>query len=690
MGKARGLVVALVSIACGSCGGARHAPPEPAPVVKTYGPLGIKADAKAPNQAVILGTDDHDGSTILPLPSAPARTLVDAMVVHIGAGATTGSLTPVKLGTAPNADLSVEVGIYEDVAGGAGPQWRAGVWVSAFVAATTLNKDLTDFMFSASSAGYLDGASASGLMAGGFLAMLTGAPIDTQATMTGTINPDGTIGPVGGIPEKFLGSIAKGKRKLGYPIGMRNAKSEATGEDVDLVQLAKDHGAEAIEIADVHEAYALLTGKKLPETVPVAEAEMALDAPTTAALAEHYKAWQQRLAGDWSVIVQLDSAGALPSTLTYVQRLAKENAEAAEKLRAAGKLPAAYARLLAAWAYASSAARTFEVLTRVRAGDLAGARDIIAGLGKIDSDVAFAKIGALHPTTLGGHLVMMASFQAALRGWGYKTFADEAVASAQDLVTSLGSAKPAELGGSKVADAVANAVAPMVLYVDRTTAGLDMAVEELAFEGTAPVNYMCSVPNVLRLASSFQSASVAGINYFDNLLVIPLAQSEKIAEDDARVLVARREPDYLVAVLASKLAGVESGLPADLKAKWGEHSLAWGLFSLAGSELAYYDAAELIAKYYSLGVHTDDTGKVTSLDHEKAFAHMLATAERTARASARAARIATGAIPVQAKLSYQLAASERDAGELPDQLEALANFWLSSAYSQTAVMLARN
>src|SRR5439155_87067 len=85
--------------------------------------------------------------------------------------------------------------------GSTGPQWRAGVWVSAFVAATTLGKDLTDFTFSASTTGYIDGASASGLMAGGFLAAMTGTTVDPSVTMTGIINPDGTIGPVGGIPE---------------------------------------------------------------------------------------------------------------------------------------------------------------------------------------------------------------------------------------------------------------------------------------------------------------------------------------------------------------------------------------------------------------------------------------------------------------------------------------------------------
>ena len=57
-------------------------------------------------------------------------------------------MSPVKLATAPNTDGSVQVGIFEEFAGGTGAQWRAGVWVSAFVAATTLNKDLTDFTFS--------------------------------------------------------------------------------------------------------------------------------------------------------------------------------------------------------------------------------------------------------------------------------------------------------------------------------------------------------------------------------------------------------------------------------------------------------------------------------------------------------------------------------------------------------------
>lgn len=72
---------------------------------------------------------------------------------------------------------------------------------------------------------------------------MTGEKIDPRVTMTGIINPDGAIGPVSGILEKFAGSIDKGKPMLGNPIAMRWSKCEATVHDVDLVALAKSRGA---------------------------------------------------------------------------------------------------------------------------------------------------------------------------------------------------------------------------------------------------------------------------------------------------------------------------------------------------------------------------------------------------------------------------------------------------------------
>ena len=666
-------------------------PPAP-PTGKAFAPLAIKADAKAPNQAVILGTDERNGSTIVPIVGASARGLVDAMFVKLGGkGPATGGSSPVKLSTAPNADGSVQVGIFEELSGGTGTQWRAGVWISAFVAASTLGKDLTDFTFSASSGGYIDGASASGLMAGGFLATMTGARIDATATMTGTINPDGTIGPVAGIPEKFKGSIEKGKKRLGYPIGLRMSRSAATGELVDLVQLAKDGGAEAVEISNVYDAYQLLTGRRLPQPVPVTEQEMALDDSTAKALDAKYRDWQKRLADEWSTLLQLQQSGNLPRMLTAMAYHAQSRGEDAEQLHKKGALAAAYATMLEAWVFAASATDTFDVLQKVQQGDVPAA---VAALDKLDQlDGAtlelFRKLGAMRPSTMGGHMLMMSAFQSALRGWGFKAFAADEIKGAKRYLERLAGKRREELGTPATADQLVAAVAPAIVLIGRTYAETLNAQQRLEYESEKTINYMCSLPNVKRLSTSFQSASAAGVNYFDTLLVEPMAKSYGVSLDAARTRLAMNEPDYLVAYMLSHLGGWD-GMPQELKKEWGDASLAWNLMSLAANELAYYVSAQLIAKHYSLQVKTDYlSGKGATVEHEKAFANMLETAERTARASARAARIATGAIPVQAKLVYQLASVKRD-GDVRAKIEALTAYWMSSAYSQTAVMLARN
>jgi uncharacterized protein len=658
---------------------------------KQVAPLQIVEDSKSPAQALILGTDIKGGSTVLPLAGAESRVSVDSMWVRIGGGPAVGGSSPVALVTTPNPDGAVRVGIYEEVAGSLGPQWRAGVWLASFVSSTVINKDLTDFKFTAEAGGHVDGASASGLMTAGYLASMIGAKVDPTVTMTGIINPDGTIGPVGGIPQKFLGSIEKGKKKLGYPIGMRWARSEATGKEVDLVALAKEKGVQAVEVANVHEAYKLLTGKNLPEPVPVPEAEMTLDDDTVKAIGVKYQGWQKRLADEWKVLLELQQAGRLPRRLLGLGLLAQEQAEKAEKLYKQGLVAGAYAKMLTAWVYAASATDIYGIVTKVQNGDSVGAVAHLSSLDQLDQQTVdvFKKIGAIKPSTLGGHLLMIAAYQAALRSWGFKVFAKDSMGSTKELLTALGTRTREELAAPEIAEAIVERVMPTVLLVGQTVASAQMASEELEFLTEKSVNYMCSIPNIKRLSTSFQSAGAAGVNYFETLLVEPAAKQFGLTLDQARTRIAMSEPNYLVAYMLSHLQQVD-GLPKDMKLMWGENSPQWNLLALAGSELAYYHSAELIAKYYSLGLKTDPTtGRATGVEHEKAFMNMLASAERSARASARAARIATGAIPVQAKLAYQQAQIARE-GDMTDKMDALSQYWMSSAYSQTAVMLARN
>jgi uncharacterized protein len=674
-----------------SCGPGKGSSSPTAGSTKQYKPLEMKADAKAPSQAVILGTDPSNGSTVVPLVGKENTVTVDSMWVQMGDGPTKGGSSPVKLTTAPNPEGEVSVGVFEQFAGGAGGQWRAGVWVASYVAATTLGKDLTDFKFSAGAGGNVDGASASGLMTAGFLASLIGEKIDPKATMTGIINPDGTIGPVGGIPQKFMGNMEKGKTRLGYPIGMRYSDDIDTKQSVDLAALAKEHGATATEIPDVYAAYEFLTGKKLPRPVPVDESEMALDDTVTASIEAKYGEWQSMISANLTALIQLYNERGLPESIQKLALAAKAKLENAEKLRKQGYVSSAYNQIVDAWVYAAAAVSTEDIRDLVQKGDFVGAQAKLhdfQGLAGATED-ALREIGKIKPETLGGHLRMMSAYQRAISGWSFHVFSGELAKQTSAFFEMAKGATKEQLASPEVSDEIVGNVAPTILAIARAVASTQTGMQGLDIETEQSVNYLCSLPNVKRLAKSFTSASTANLTYFETLFVKDLAQAVNIPFEQAQTKFAIYEPDYLVAMMSANMPNM-GGLPEALKKEWGDDSIAWGLATLAGSELSFFKTSLLISKWYSLGVEPDhDTGRPVSVEHEKAFINMLASAERSARENARAAKVATGSIPVQSKVAYQNAKVLRE-GDLADKLQALESFWESSVYSQTAVMLARN
>lgn len=684
------LVAACIAASCAAP--ARVEKPAPALEVKAYPPLGIRADAKAPHQALILGTDARDRSTLLPLPTAPGQVVVDAMA--------TSALIPVRLDTAPNADgtLHVSAASSHEPGGAASPAARASVWMAAHAAATALDKDVTDIAFAASGGGAGGDVAASGLVAAGFLAALTGAAIDPRATLAASIQSDGTLGPVDALPERFAAALATGKKRIGYPAGMRNARSAKTGKRVDLLALAKRHGAHAVEVADVHAAYVLLTGKSLPAPQSVEPAAMALDAAITSWLDASYKQWQQQLAREWAGILQLESAGRLPASLVQLRDDAKRAAELAERLRQQNRPAAAHARMMAAVVDARSANRIYDVLANVQANKLDAALaslDQVEPLGDV-MQTTFTSIAAHAPTTLGGHLQMLAALRAALRGWVFDDSAARARADAKTYLESLRGTAAATLGSEAIADAVVAHVAPAVRRNARAAAELALASEQLGLgDGGAPA-YTLGADSAARLASIYRGLAAASMEYVDTALVDAIAARGKRAKgepdaphakDEARALLAMQDPAYLVASTVARLPAVD-GLPKELVASWGESSLPSAMLALAAGQLAAAHADELIAKYSASGVQLDGQ-RLRTIAPDRTLTAMLAAAERAARSHARAARVATGAIPVQARVAYQIALAEQD-GPLAARIDALARFRMVSAWSQLAVALARN
>jgi predicted S18 family serine protease len=157
------------------------------------------------------------------------------------------------------------VGFFQEEVEGTGQQWQSSGWIAVLLGSMLNGVNPTDYEFSFSSGGWIDGPSAGGLMTVGVLAALRGADVRDDVSMTGTINPDGTIGPVGGIPHKIDGAAKAGKKLVLVPIGQRYDYDVNQEKLVDLVEVGKKLGVEVREVSTVFDAYEALTGQTLPQ-----------------------------------------------------------------------------------------------------------------------------------------------------------------------------------------------------------------------------------------------------------------------------------------------------------------------------------------------------------------------------------------------------------------------------------------
>lgn len=105
-----------------------------------------------------------------------------------------------------------------------------------------------------------DGPSAGAVMAVGFLALLRGDPIQRGIALTGTVDSDGRIGPVGNIPDKIRAAAREGFRTILIP------GDQYYDPHWNLDHLSVELGVAIREVATIEEAYHLMTGRRLSST----------------------------------------------------------------------------------------------------------------------------------------------------------------------------------------------------------------------------------------------------------------------------------------------------------------------------------------------------------------------------------------------------------------------------------------
>jgi hypothetical protein len=139
-----------------------------------------------------------------------------------------------------------------------GQEWKDAARVAIQAAAQAVGEDPRMWLATlknASDAHLTDGPSASAALAVAFVAAFRKVPILPGVVLTGAINPDGHISPVGGIPEKIQGAASAGLSTILIPQG------QTTTPDWDIRPLAESLRLTVIEVHTLHEAFERMTGR---------------------------------------------------------------------------------------------------------------------------------------------------------------------------------------------------------------------------------------------------------------------------------------------------------------------------------------------------------------------------------------------------------------------------------------------
>lgn len=279
------------------------------------------------------------GSSNQPRLSNTGEVTVNALYV----AGDSGGHSPQRISVQPDPDGQLTIDISEDEVTGFGDMTRAASWNAVIVSTLLTGAPMTNryrFEFS----GRIDGPSAGGITTVGVLSILLGDELDPGVTMTGTINPTGTIGVVGGIPEKVRGAVESGEfHKILIPAGLRNSPNHA-GQLVDVIQYGRDNDVEVVEVADIYAAYQEFTGKALP--APTNTSDPRVEEPGYTKLTNAANAEMAEFDRLWAEFQALDP---------YIQDIAwplaeqgMDSANTAKRMQGQGLQGAAFSEALAA------------------------------------------------------------------------------------------------------------------------------------------------------------------------------------------------------------------------------------------------------------------------------------------------------------------------------------------------------
>lgn len=159
--------------------------------------------------------------------------------------------------------------------------WRATAWTAATQAMLVSGRDPRGRSLSIDVRESIGGPSAGAILAATSAVAVADGTTRQAVTATGTVLPDGGIGPVSGIPDKLRAAREAGITTVLVPQGQTTGTDIASGRNVDIASYASGVGVTVRPVASVYEVQAAIAAAVSPRP----EADPGPLAPALTALA---------------------------------------------------------------------------------------------------------------------------------------------------------------------------------------------------------------------------------------------------------------------------------------------------------------------------------------------------------------------------------------------------------------------
>ncbi len=314
-----------------------------------------------------------------------------------GDGTVKGGVEPAVVEVADSEDNpGFAVNLTDVKSKGAGEAWTAASGSAAAVGTLASTRSPRDISIAFDITGPIDGPSGGAGLTVGVIAAARNVQLLDKVTITGTINPDGTVGPVSYIATKMRAAARAGYETIVIPSLVTNEYDPTTGKQVNLRKLGRSLGLRVVPVELIGQAYSTMTGRRL---FPAGASERAsLRLQVREVTSRQARRAVGRLGPE---LARIPSA---PASLDGQVRLARQEL-------AAGNYPGAYGvavdTLQGAWRAQARAQSGGDQLTQARR--LAGSAEELLASGqqasRLNPEQQVTLPSALGPAVLGSALL---------------------------------------------------------------------------------------------------------------------------------------------------------------------------------------------------------------------------------------------------------------------------------------------